>query len=482
MEQKKYSKLALINSFWNFLELLLRKGSAILITLSLAWLLVPEDFGLVALVAILLEVSLVLVGGGFVDAMIQKRYLTKIDLGTIFFTNVSISLALFLFYQLASPWIASLFDKPDVAPLLQVAAIAIVLHAFSIVPNGLMRKRLLFKLQLKVALPSSITAGLVAILLAYLGYGVWAIIAQMIVMPLMTAILYARLKLWRLEFYFSWKVLKRIYRYTGFLVLEQLFQSVFRNLFPLLIAKLFSVKTLGLYYFAQKINDLMVSQIMTAAQEVSFPIFVKIQEDPGRLKEGYSKVVAMVGFVLFPALLFMAALAPLVFEAILPDKWQQAASILQVMLLASIFYPLIMIAENIFKSLAKTDLIFYLGLMTKALTLAMLMWTYSYGIEAMLWGQMVVTGVAYTVYAFLVSRYIGYGLSDLFRDIFVTLSLVLLIAFSANYLMIWLELHRFFELVLIGLLTLAAYLVLAYLVRLKAMMHLLHVYRSKKGG
>ncbi|MBN2885028.1 lipopolysaccharide biosynthesis protein, partial [Patescibacteria group bacterium] len=468
MRKLSYAVATLNSTLWKFLEQLLRKGFAIFVTLILAWYLVPEDFGLVAIIAIFIEISYVLVTGGFVDAIIRKRYVTQYDLDTIFFTNILLSLLIYFALFISASFIAKTFNQPSLENLIQLAGLAILFQAFAVVPTALLRKRMLFKQQLKVALPSSVIAGLVALTMAFFEYGVLALVFQMLVAPLVASVLYWRMNLWRTRYQFSFKALKKLMGFSGFLLAHEIIRVIFINLFVLVIAKFYPIALLGSYYFADRIKRLVVGQVTSAVQEVTYSVFSKIENDKLRLKLGYGKVLAMVSYIIFPILIFSAMLSPLIFTVILPEKWFESAKLLQLMLLTSLIYPFTLLSENIFKSLGRAKLVFSLGIFARVVIVCTLFITLPHGIEIMILGQAIAATLVFLVHTFYLSKHINYGLWSFIKEISPNLLLAILVSLPIYAFILITELNDMLVLIMAAIVASLSYLTLSYLLKFKS--------------
>jgi len=468
MRKLSYASSTINNTLWKLLEQLLRKGFAVFVTLVLAWYLVPEDFGLVAIIAIFIEISAVFVSGGFVDAIIRKRYVTQYDLDTIFITNVLLACLIYFLLFFSAPFIASSFNQPSLENLIPIAALAIIFQAFSVVPSALLRKRMLFKQQLKIALPSSVLAGMVALTMAYFEYGVLALVFQMLVAPLITALLYWRMNLWRTRFQFSFNALKKLISFSGFLLAHQIVTVIFINLFVFVIAKFYPIALLGNYYFADRVKKLVVGQVTSAVQEVTYSVFSKIERDTLRLKLGYGKVLAIVSYIIFPTLIFASMLSPIIFSVLLPEKWSDAAKLLQLMLLTSMIYPFTLLSENIFKSLGRAKLVFSLGVLSRIIMVGVLLITLPHGIETMIIGQALTAFLMLLIHTFYLNKYINYGFWSFLKEVFPNLVLALLIALPIYVFILNTDLNEVFVLVMSAVVAGLAYLVFSYLLKFRS--------------
>lgn len=458
----------IIGVAWNFAEQMLGRGIGIAVTLLLAWFLVPENYGLVAMMAVFLALSTALVDAGFSEALIRKLEVTELDLNTVFYTNLILSALIYSVLFFTAPFVATFYDQPLLIDLIRVAGMSVFFSALIVVQKSVLNRQLKFKLMLKVSLPAAVISGLIAIALAYFDYGVWALVWQMVISSILTAIFFWRLKLWRPKLIFSLESLKELFGFSSYAIVDRLFSVPFKNMYIIVIAKYFSAGIAGLYFFAEKIKDLIVSQLVQSIQNVTYPALSQLQEDNERLKQGYRKVIAMMTFMLFPALVFLAALSEPLFRFLLPEQWLDAVPYLQLMCIAALLYPLHSINLNILKVKGRSDLVLYVGIYKKAVAIGIFIVTLPYGIIAILLGQILSSILAFLPNTYFSSRLIGYSVKEQLADFIPGLVLSAAIAGLIFGLQAWAQWWAFAELVVFGLLAGLLYLIGAHLLKLHA--------------
>lgn len=463
-------KLSAVNGvLWNFAELSLRRGSGALTTLILAWFLTPEDFGLVAMMAVFIALANVIVTGGLGQALIRKANPTNLEFETAFIANIFFAFLVYVSLFLTAPLIASFYEESGLTDMVRVSALTVFFNAGIVVQKSILSRQLDFKLQLQVSLPAAVLSGIVAIVLAYLGYGVWSLIIQTLVFSLFSLLLYWRLNLWRPDFRFSWPVFKQLNSFGGYLLLNQITTVPYKHMYVIVIAKIFSAPVAGLYFFAEKIRDLVISQLVDAIQTVTYPALAKVQEDPIRLKNGYRQVIAVMTFTLFPVLIFLAAMVEGAFQIFLPEQWWAASSYLQLMCISALLYPLNAINMNILKVCGKTNLIFYLGLFKKVTGISIFIVSIQYGIVGILLGQVLNSVIAYLPNSFYSNKLIGYRVSEQLADFspaLILASVVGIIVWYSQMLLNWPELVELLVLAGVGG---SIYLVVSWAINLRGL-------------
>lgn len=462
------AKKTTIGIVWNFVEQFARRGVGIGVTLLLAYFLTPEDFGLVAMMAVFLALGASLMESGFKQALIRLKDATQVDFNTAFYANMLLGVVAYAILFGAAPWIALFYEQPGLVDLIRVAGLAVIVNSFQVVQVSILSRKLNFKTQLKVNLPAAILSGLLAVALAYLGWGLWALVAQMLVSAMLVTLLLWAQRIWRPNLSFSFVSLRQMYNFGYKLFLSGVLDTVFRNMYVIVIAKFFSASVAGLYFFAEKIKELVISQLVTSIQTVTYPALSTMQDDNVRLKAGYRKVIAMATFLLFPAMLFLAALSQPLFELLLPEKWWPAVVYLQLMALAGLLIPIHAINLNILKVKGRSDLFLYLEILKKAMIVLILWVSFQYGVVGILIGQIIGSVLAYIPNSYFSYRLIGYSVKEQLADFMPGLVLSAAIAGLIFGLQAWAQWWAFAELVVFGLLAGLLYLIGAHLLKIHA--------------
>lgn len=456
------------NVIWNFAEQFLTKGISVVTTLVLAWLLVPEDYALIAMLAVVIALSSALVDGGFGQAIIRKTEITPEELDTVFWTNIGLSIVIYGLVYLLAPAIASFYNEERLIELIRVVGIAIFFQSLIVVQEAVLSRALKFKQQVKVVLPAAILSSVSAIVLAYYEFGVWSLIYQIVINSFFLFVFYWMLKLWRPTMIFKVDALVDLWQFSKFIVIDSMVAIPFKNMYLMVLPKYFAAGPVGLYFFAEKLKKVLIGLIVNSVQKVTYPALSKIQDDHVRLKQGYRKVVATTTFLLFPMMFLLAALAPTLFELVLPEKWHGAAIYLQLMCLAALFNPLNSINLNILKVKGRSDLVFYVGIFKKIIVIALFIYTLQFGIVEIILGQIVASVINYVPNAYYSFRLIQYSIKEQLADFLPGLFLSFFITAGVYYLQELMSWPAWVELFLLSFVYLTVYLIGAYLLKLHA--------------
>lgn len=393
---------------WNLAEQFGRRGISFVISLILAQFLTPEDFGLVAIVAVVSTVASASMESGLRDALIRTENASELDYSTAFWANLALAGITYLVVFWMAPLIATYYQDVGLTSLIRVAAVAIFFNLFQIVPGAILSRTLSFAVQFRIGMFSGALSAFVAIVFVSLGFGVWALVMQMLTSSIVSAIGFSLSRVWRPRLLFSRGSLSRLLSFGYKIYLSSLLEIIFSNLYVLAIARIFLAGVAGLYFLAEKIRDILVGQLVNSIQTVTYPVLSALQNDPLKLKEACREVLLVTTFLVFPAMLLLAALAVPLFKVCFPEAWWPAASYLQLMCIAGALYPLHAINLNFLKVRGRSDLYLYIEIFKKILTLIVLMVCISYGVIGILVGQILGSVVAYVANSYFSESAVGY--------------------------------------------------------------------------
>ena len=426
--------------FWSFGQQIGNRGIGILVTLILARFLEPSDYGLVAMMGVFLAVATSLMDSGFKEALIRIEDASRLDLNTAFYSNLALGAFSYTLLFLSAPLISSFYNEPHLTILIRVAGVSILISSFYVVQSAVLNRALNFKAELQATMPAGIISGVVAVGLAYFGFGVWALILASILGAVTTTVLLWYIQGWRPAFVFSWRSFRNMYNFGYKLFLSGLLDTIFRNLYVVVIARFFTASVAGHYFFANKLKELVISQLVGTIQKVTYPALSSIQGDNNRLKAGYRNVIQVTTFILFPSILILAALAEPLFLFLLPDKWLPAVLYLQLMCIAGVMYPLHAVNLNILKVKGRSDLFLYLEIFKKILVVIVLFVSIRYGVVGILLGQIATSFLAYIPNSLFSARLINYSIREQITDFLPCLFLsgtVAAVIYIAEFILQW---------------------------------------------
>lgn len=413
---------------WSAIEQFSVQGIQFILGIILARVLLPSDYGMIGMLAIFIAISQSLTNAGFSSALIQKMNPTNNDYSTVFYFNFAISIVIYSILFLCAPTIAKFYNTPILLDLTKIVGLNIIISSFSIVQIAKLSKKLDFKTQAKASLSSVIISGLIGIYLAYHGYGVWSLVVQSLVRNLINSAMLWIVSQWIPSWIFSIGSLKGLFKFGSRLLYASLLSTVFDNLYTLVIGKFYKADELGFYTRANQFQQLPSQNITSIIQRVTFPVLSSIQDDQDHLTKSYRKIIRVSAFIVFPLMLLLAVISEPMVRLVLTDKWIQSASYLQVLCFAGLLYPIHSVNLNILKVKGYSGLFLKLEIYKKILVVIILLFTYSFGIKAMLLGQVLLSILALGLNTYYTSNFIDYKISTQFKDL---LSIFLLALFTS---------------------------------------------------
>lgn len=409
--------------FWSAMERFGAQGIQFVFGIMITRILLPADYGLVGMILIFMAIGQTLVDSGFGSALIWKEKPTPTDYSTVFYFNISISFILYLFFFLLAPVIAKFYHEPQLVNLIRIICLNFIILSFSLIQQVVLQKKVDFKLLAFINVAGSLIAGIIALYLAFKGFGAWAIVIQILAKSFLTSLLLWVFNKWRPLFAFDFASLKELFGYGSKLTAASLIYTIFQYLYFNVIGKLFPVASLGFYTRAVQLQEFPVKTIGSIFNRVVFPIFSTIQNDNERLKNAVRKTLKTMVFFTFPILFGLIAISDQLIEVVLTEKWLPASGYFKLFCLMGLFYTFQVINGEVLKTKGKSDWVLKLEIITKTILVINIFITYRWGITAIIWGQMAVVIVAWFLGSYYVWKLIGYSIWTQLKDVFVYLAL-----------------------------------------------------------
>lgn len=305
---------------WSGIDKIANGGIQFLANIVLARLLTPKDFGLLAIIAIFIQISQTIIDSGFSNALIQKKDRSQTDYSTVLFFNLVMSICFYVILFFCAPLIAGFFENDKLISLTRVVGLNLIIGALVSVHKTRLTIQLRFKIQAVISLISSFVSAIVAIWMAYKGYGVWSLVALTITgITLQMVLIYIMIK-WKPSLLFSKTAFKSLFSYSSKLLGASLIHLLYRNIYPIIIGKKFSPVELGYFNRADTFAMYPPYMIGSVISRVAFPIFSRIQDDNARLRNAYSKYIVFASLIIFPILIGLLVLAQPLTLFILKEK------------------------------------------------------------------------------------------------------------------------------------------------------------------
>lgn len=440
------------------------------ISVILARLLSPKDYGLIGMVVIVTAVANVLVLSGLTTSLVRSLKVETIDYNTVFWYNLGMSVFLTVIIFWGASSIAVFYDTPELSLLIKVLAFNLVVGAMGAVQIAILSKEMNFKKLSLAQVPGTLVGGIAAVVCAYLGCGVWSLVVYSMATSIIKTSILFYLSRWRPSLSFSRVSFKNHFSYGLPLMGSNLLNTVFREGNKLFVGKVFMAADLGHYVRAETFRDLPINNISTTLSVVLFPYLAKQQDDKVVLIGTYRKLMALIVFLLSPILLYSSLYANEIFLLIFGPKWDLAAELFMFLSIAGVFYPLIAQNNNLVAVLGRSDIVFKSEVFKKILLIISLMIGYLYGLKALALSQIGVNVISWGISAYYSGKVAGFGLIKQFREYWPYLAL----GFLLYVLMMEWKSSLYFTssllptIIITGTIFLVAYFSLSFLFRLEA--------------
>ena len=410
---------------WSFLEKILTMVIQMVVSIIVARELMPEDFGVMAIMTFFTSVALAIVDSGFSQALIRKESPSDSDYRTVLYFNLAMSVVLYgVLVAVAYP-VAMLYDAPIIWTIAPVLFLVLPINALCVVQTVMFTREFRFALLSKVVFVASLVSGVVAVVMAVMGWGIWALVAQRLLMMGIKALAFWSIRRWRSDAPLSLASLRAMAPFSLRLLATDLIASVYNNVAQLFIGKIHNTSMLGYYSQAQKLKDLPVISTVQAVQGVTFPALSQIKDDDTKFSAGYLRISEMLAFVVFPLMLGMVAVAEDMFLLLLGDKWMPTVPYFEILALSGLFYPLGVVSYNVLKSRSDGAVIVRLEIVKRIIQTLILAVTIPMGVTAVAWGVTAMAAVEWLLNTATSMRYLSCDFGALLRRIMPSMALAI---------------------------------------------------------
>ncbi|MCQ2137427.1 MAG: lipopolysaccharide biosynthesis protein [Bacteroidales bacterium] len=401
---------------WSAVERFSSQGIQFVFNILIARILLPEDYGVVAMLNIFLAVSQTFIDSGFATALIRKQNRSEADYSTVFWFNVGVSTFFCALLWLTAPAIAAFYKIPLLTKVTRILSLTLVINAFRAVHQTHLCIEMDFKKRAVVTIICVITTGIVGLIMAAAGHGVWALVIQSIAGSILRTILIWIVVRWRPRIIFSKDSFREMFGFGSKLLGSSLLDTLYNNIYTLVIGKAFSPSALGNYNRAESFAAFPSSSATSLLQTVTYPALSSIQNDEERLRSAYKRLLNLSAFVVFPMMVGMAAVADPLIRLLLTDKWEACIIYLQIICFALMLYPIHAINLNILLVKGRSDYFLKLEIIKKIVGIAILCITLPMGLVAMCVGRIISSWICVYINTYYNERLISYGFRKQFKD------------------------------------------------------------------
>lgn len=411
IEGEKTLKHKTINGLlWSGIERFSVQGITFITGILIARQLLPSEYGIIAMLYIFIGISNSLIDSGFSSALVRKTDRNETDNATVFYFNILIGFIMMMALFFSAPFIANFYETPILKPITRLISIVLFFDSFCVVQRALLIAKIDFKTQAKISLSSTVFSGGIGLWLAYTGWGVWALVWQILTASFLKSVLFWFIARWRPTAPFSKEAFKSLFSYGSRLLVSGLISTLYNNLYTLVIGKVFNAASLGNYARARQIAFYPSSYLTDMIQRVTFPVLSRIQNENEQLRKHYMSVIRMSAFIVFPLMLGLVVIAQPLIIWTLTEKWSEAIPLLQVISLGLMWYPIHSINLNVLQVKGRSDLFLRLEIIKDALGVLFLFLTIPLGLLAVCWGQAFFSFICVIINSHYTDRLIGLGL------------------------------------------------------------------------
>ncbi len=433
---------------WSFIDSVAGQGITFVVGVILARMLSPREFGLIGMILVFVAVSESFINSGFGSALIRKNDCTQADYSTVFFFNMIAGIIFFLLLFFSAPIISHFYQEPELKSIIRVVGIGLIIESLTIIQRTIIIKNINFKLQARISIIASSVSGCIAIIMAFKGFGVWSLVAQRLIKQLLnTAMLWLK-NSWKPDLIFNAQSFSNLFGFGGKLLISGLIETVYQNIYYLIIGKFFSAQDLGFYTRADEFKRLPSQNLLGIIDRVSYPVLSCIQKDVTRLKYSYQMLIRCTMFISFILMLGMAAVAEPMVLTFIGEKWRTTIIYLQMLSFVGMMYPLHALNLNMLMVQGRSDLFLRLEIIKKILALPTILIGIMYGIKIMIVGMIINTMISYCLNSYWSGRMINYSFKDQVRDIFPSFVFALSIAIVVFFLGVLLPLVPLYKLII----------------------------------
>lgn len=415
---------------WRGFERIGTLGVQFVISIILARLLLPKDFGTIAMITVFIGLASTFAESGFGTALIQKKKLNPDDYYSVFYFNIAFAVLLYFILFMAAPWIAVFYREPLLVNILRVLALTLIVEAFGKIQSTVLARDMLFKFSFKVNLAASLASGVIGISMAYAGFGLWSLVGATIGSSVIATILRWLVVGWRPRWRFSFKSIRSLFKYSSRILGSGLLDTIFNNIYTLIIGRLFNPTAVGHYNRGQSLPSLLVTSINGTIASIMFPAFAACQDDRARVKRIMRLMLTTTTFLVFPTLFGLAAVADPLVRLLLTEKWLPCVPYVQVSCITFAFWPVHVANIQVIKALGRSDIFLNLEIFKRVIIVAAILVTAPLGIMAMVIGQAVTSVICVVVNAWPNRKLVHYTPGEQIADIALPLVAALLMAVS----------------------------------------------------
>ena len=403
--------------YWSFFNQFANYGMQFCVGIVMARLLSPSDYGITALPAVFMAVAYIIQNGGLSGALIRKTDLSEKDLSTAFYYSISVGIVLYVVMFFSATWIADFYNTPVLVPLIRVTALGFLWGPLGTPQNVILNRKLDFKTPTKISIISRIVSAIVGISMAFIGYGLWALVISGLLSSFLSLLMNWYVVRWIPKTGWSKDSFKYLWDYGNKMMASSLLDTLYNNIAPVFIGKFYSPAELGVYNRAQGYAMMPSQNVTGVIQGVTFPVLSKMQNDDEALAHNYRRMLKATAFIIFPIMMMLSALAHPLVIILVTAKWESCVILLQIICFSFMWYPVHAINLNLLQVKGRSDLFLRLEIIKKIVGISILTITLPHGLIVFCCGSVVSSLIALVINTYYTGKLINVGYFKQMRDL-----------------------------------------------------------------
>lgn len=477
--ERSLKSSAISGMTWTAMERFGQQFLRLIIGVIIARILEPSMFGIVGMTVIFTDLAQSILDSGFGSALIQKKDRNEIDYSTCFYFNVVVGLILYIVLFITAPYIAEFYHTEELIKVIRVISIGFVFNSLIISQNARLSAEFKFKVSSIINVTSYLISGVTGIALAYIGFGVWALVLQQVLSCFLRVLFIEMYTQWIPLLCFSRKSFNHLFNFGSKVLVSGFLFSIYNNLYTLVIGRIFTPAEVGHYNRANQFATLPSSTLIGVVMKVAYPLMAEVQDDTERLRRCYQKFLRLPIYIIYPILVGLIVLAKPFVVLLIGEKWVFCVPLLQVLAFGYMFDPLSHINLNILYVKGRTDLILKLDIINRIIGLIILFSTIPFGIWWLCFGRSVYGLIAYSINCYYTGKYINWGFGNQMRynvPIFIKAGIMGVLC----YLPILFTLNYYYQLILGITIGIISYLAISVLTNDESYNDLIKIIKSRK--
>lgn len=409
MEEQYIKRKTKVGMVWNAFEKTAIQGISFILNIILARLLSPQDYGIIGMVSIFIIFANVFIDSGFVRALIQKQNRTELDFSTTLIFDIVISSLIYLILFFAAPLIAKFYKIPELVLLQRIVFLFIIINSISIVQNAKLQIKVDFKSLAIINSTATISSGIIAVIAAYKGLGVWALVIQRLSKAAISSICLWIKGKWKPKTGFSFESFKNLFNFGSKLLISELLATTMSNINNLIIGKIYNSESLGFYTRGYQFPALIVDTLNSVLNNSTFPMMAALQDKKEELIGIFKRLIKITSLFVFPAMLGLAVLSDNVILVLLGEKWQPATVFLFWLSLSYILTPLSSLNLNLLNAIGRSDLFLKIDISKIPLIILTMIITYPISLKAVVIGMAITSLLYFYMNSFMIGKLYNFG-------------------------------------------------------------------------